>query len=100
MEKKFIIFLKASLHDSFWIIVFYLITVLIYSNWNIMSNAYQMVSFLIMTLFASFIWELWAQKKSMWKYDKIMPKMFKVGVFPLLQLAILGLKTFIFVFRF
>ena len=90
--------IEVSLKDGFWISVFFLISVLIFKNINILTNKFQLLIFIILTLFFSFIDEKISLKMKRWEYSKQMPKIFGIGITPLLELAVTGILTFIYVF--
>lgn len=89
---------KMSLKDSFWISLFYLTTVLIFNNTNILTNYIQLLVFIILALGFSFVDEKISIKRKRWQYSKRMPKVFKVGISPLFELAVTGILTFLYVF--
>jgi len=97
--KKYIpLIVGASLKDGFWISMFFLISVLIFRNVNILTNQFQLLVFISLALLFSFIDEKISLKMKRWEYSKQMPKIFGVGVTPLLELAITGILTFLYVF--
>jgi len=89
---------KMSLKDGFWISLFYLITVLIFNNTNILTSYIQLLIFVILALGFSFIDEKISIKRKRWEYSKKMPKVFKVGISPLFELAVTGILAFIYIF--
>jgi len=89
---------KMSLKDSFWISLFYLITVLIFKNINILNNYLQLSVFIIMALAFAFIDESISIKIGRWQYSKKMPKLFNVGITPLFELTVTGILVFIYIF--
>ena len=99
--KKYIpLIIGASLKDGFWVSLFYTITVLIFKNFNILINYIQLLVFVITALIFSFIDEKISLKMKRWHYSGDMPKIFGVGVTPLLEIAVTGILTFILVFSF
>jgi len=97
--KKYIsLILGASVKDAIWILVFYLLTFFIFDNINILLNNYQLVLFIVLSLVFSFIDEKVSLKLKRWQYSKFMPKILGIGVTPLLELAITGILTFLYVF--
>ena len=97
--KKFIpLIVKASFKDGLWISAFFAVSVSIFRNVNILNDSYQILFFTIISLFFAFIIEKISLKSKRWKYASIMPKIFGVGVTPLLQLAVTGILTFLFIF--
>jgi len=89
---------KMSLKDGFWISLFYLTTVLIFNNTNILTNYIQLLVFIALALGFSFADEKISISKKRWQYSKRMPKVFKVGISPLFELAVTGILTFLYVF--
>ena len=97
--KKFIpLIIGASLKDGFWISSFFLVSVYIFGNVNILLDYYQLLFFTFLALVFSFIDEIISLKMRRWKYSKQMPRIFGVGITPLLELAITGILTFLYVF--
>ena len=97
--KEFIpLIIGASLKDGFWILGFYLTSVFIFEEINILANPLQLSVFILLALLFSFIDEKTAIKLKRWEYSKQMPKIFGVGITPLLELAITGILTFFYVF--
>jgi len=89
-----------SLKDGFFITLFYYITVLIFKSADILSNYYQVGLFLFLALTFSFLDETYSVKKGRWVYSSKMPKIFGVGVTPLLEIAVTGLVSFWLIFFF
>lgn len=98
LNKYVIRILRASFFDGLWITIFYLLTIFIFNNVNIINNMYQIFLFIILALLYAFICEKISLKHKRWEYTNKMPTIFRVGVTPLFQLAITGLLTFLFVF--
>ena len=97
--KKFIpLIIRASLKDGFWISLFFLVSVIVFGNINILTNTYQLSLFIFLALTFSFIDEKVSLKMKRWEYTKQMPKIFGVGITPLLELATTGILTFLYVF--
>ncbi len=97
--KKFIpLIIGASLKDGFWISLFFLISVIIFGNVNILSNQFQLLFFILLALISSFLCEKISLKMKRWEYSKQMPTIFGVGISPLLELAVTGILTFLYVF--
>jgi len=90
----------ASLKDGFWISLFYLITVLLFQNINILLNLFQLFVFVILGLSFSFVDEKISIKRNRWKYSRKMPQILGVGITPLIEIALTGLLTFLYVFLF
>lgn len=97
--KKFIpLIIGASLKDGFFISLFYLITVFAFNNINILASQFQLLAFMLLALSFSFIDEKISLKLGRWQYAKTMPKVFGIGLTPLLELAVTGILTFLYVF--
>lgn len=92
------IILKASLKDAFFISLFYLITALIFNNFFILQNYFQLAAFALISLTFSFIDETISLKLGRWEYTAKMPKIFGVGLTPLFELAVTGLIVFLISF--
>jgi len=88
----------ASIKDGLWISFFFLISSYLFQNINIVTNYPQLLVFVILSLSFSFIDEKIAIKYKRWKYSKQMPKIFGVGITPLLELAVTGILTFCYIF--
>ena len=87
-----------SLKDGLWILVFYGITVIIFQNWIITQNYYQLGLFVLLSLMFSFVDEKISLAKKRWGYSSKMPLFFGVGITPLLELAVTGIITFFVIF--
>jgi len=98
LKKLIPLIIGISLKDGFWISIFFLISVLIFKNINILTNKFQLLVFVLLALSFSFAAEKISLKMKRWEYSKQMPKIFGVGVTPLLELAITGVLTFLYVF--
>jgi len=99
--KKYIpLIIKASLKDGLWITLFFLITVLIFNNPNILANYLQLSIFVVFCLIFSFADEKISLKLKRWEYSPSMPKILGVGATPLLELAATGILTLFYVFLF
>ncbi len=97
--KKYIsLIIGASLKDGFWISLFFLISILIFNNVNILLNYYQLLFFIILALIFSFYVEKISLKMNRWEYSKQMPQLFNVGITPLIELVITGVLTFFYIF--
>lgn len=89
---------KMSLLDSFWIVLFYYITTLIFNNTLILQNLYQFLLFVGLTLSFAFADEKVALRINRWKYSKKMPRIFGVGITPLSELGLTGIISFLIIF--
>lgn len=97
--KKYIpLIIFASIKDAFFITLFYLISVFIFDNKEILDNPYQLLFFIITSLTFSFIDEKVSLKQKRWQYSKEMPSMFGVWITPLLEIAVTWLVCFWWVF--
>src|SRR3989344_4036202 len=81
----------ASVKDGIWISIFFAVSVLIFKNLIILTNYYQILFFIIIALTFAFIDEKISIKYKRWEYSSQMPKIFGVGITPLLELAITGM---------
>jgi len=90
--------LKASLKDAFFISLFYLITVFLFRDFFILNNYWGLSAFIILCLAFSFVDEKISLKLGRWQYAANMPKIFGVGLTPLLELAITGALAFLLIF--
>jgi len=88
----------TSIKDGFWISLFYVISVYIFNNVNILTNNIQFLFFVIISLIFAFITEKIAIKYKRWEYSDKMPKILGVGITPLPQIALTGILTFLLVF--
>ena len=97
--KKYIpLIVIASIKDGFWISFFFIISVYLFDDINILTNYLQLSFFVFLALSFSFIDEKISIKRKRWKYSKQMPKIFGVGLTPLIELAVTGILTFLYVF--
>ena len=86
--KKLLILMSAK--DGFFIVLFYLITFLVFNNQNITINLIPFSVFILLCLGFSFIDEKISLKLKRWKYTNRMPKLFGIGLSPLLEIAEIG----------
>ena len=97
--KRFIsLIVVASLKDGFWISLFFVISVYLFDNINILTNHLQLGVFIFLALLFSFIDERISLDRKRWEYSKQMPRVIGVGLTPLLELAITGTLTFLYIF--
>lgn len=89
---------KQSIKDGLWISLFYLITYSLFKNAEILNNRPQLALFIILSLAFSFVDEKISIKLKRWEYSKQMPIIFGVGLTPLLELAVTGVLTFLYIF--
>ena len=90
--------IKTSFKDGLLIIVIYLITIFMFNNINIINNYLQLSIFVVFSLILCYINEIVSIKYKRWEYADNMPKLLGVGITPLIQIAITGILTFLFVF--
>ncbi len=88
----------ASIKDGLWVSLFYIISVYIFNNINILTNYTQLLFFVIVSLIFAFITEKIAIKYKRWEYSNKMPIILGVGITPLPQIALTGILTFLLVF--
>lgn len=88
----------ASLKDAFWISLFYLVSVVLFSNTDILANKLQILFFIVIALLFSFVDEKVSVKKGRWQYSGQMPTVLGIGITPLLELAVTGTLAFTYVF--
>lgn len=98
LNKYIPLIIKVSLKDGFWISIFYIISFFIFQNTNILLNTNQLILFILLALSFSFIDEKISLKMKRWEYTAEMPTIFKVGITPLLELAVTGTLTFLYIF--
>jgi len=97
--KKFIpLIVGASLKDGFWISSFFLVSIYIFGNVNILTSQFQLLFFIFLALVFAFVDEKVSLRMKRWEYSKQMPKIFGVGICPFLELAVTGTLTFFYVF--
>lgn len=100
LNKYISLIIWAALKDGFWITLFFIISVLVFWNINILNNSYQILFFVLLSLLFSFVDEKISLKLNRWEYSQNMFQLFGVGISPLFELAITGLLTFVYVFIF
>lgn len=84
-----------SLKDGFWITLFYAVLAEMFNNTAILENGAQLLLFIIFAMSFSFVDERISLRRGRWTYTKNMPKVFTVGLTPLLELVITGAVTFV-----
>lgn len=89
---------KQSIKDGLWISIFYLITYLLFQNAEILNNRLQLALFIVLSLVFSFVDEKISIKLKRWQYSKQMPTILGVGLTPLIELAVTGVVTFLYLF--
>jgi hypothetical protein len=88
-----------SAKDSFWILLFFLISAFLFQNISIMQDYTQLGFFVLLSLGFAFIDEKISTKMGRWEYAPSMPTVFGVGITPLLEIAVTGILTFLIVFK-
>lgn len=83
--------LTMSLKDGFFIVLFYVITALLWQKDNILTSWGPLITFLIIALGFAFIDEKISTRRGRWEYAKHMPTIAGVGLTPLLEIATTGL---------
>jgi hypothetical protein len=97
--KKYIpLIIGASIKDGLGISLLFWISTIIFKNVNVLQNSYHLLFFTLVALVSSFIDEKVSLKMKRWEYSEEMPRIFGVGFTPLLQIAITGILTFLYVF--
>jgi hypothetical protein len=80
-----------SLKDAFFITLFYFSVSFLTMNVDITTNGFHLFLFSFMALSFSFIDESVSVKYGRWEYNEKMPKIFGVGLTPLLEVWVTGL---------
>jgi hypothetical protein len=83
-----------SIKDSFFIALFYLITVVLFRSADILRNPPQLAAFIAISLAFSFIDERVSVARGRWEYATIMPRIGGVGITPLLEIVVTGVVSF------
>jgi len=84
-SKKYVyLIIKGAIFDGFSITIIYLISLF-------PPNNLQILVFLSISLIFAYAWEVYSLKKKKWEYSEKMPKVFGVGLTPLIQLALTGI---------
>lgn len=94
---KFLVLMSAK--DGFFIVLFYLISVYLFKNINILKNKKQILFFVLISLSFAFIDEKISTQLGRWEYNRSMPIILGVGSSPLFEIALTGFLTFLFVFK-
>ena len=80
-----------SVRDAFWIVFFYMVSVLVFGSWQIFESVWQVLVFVALTMVFAAIDEVYSLRKGRWKYSTAMPTVFGVGLTPLIELGVTGL---------
>jgi len=80
--------LKAAAIDAVWITLIFLTT------------SFNIVLFLVIAIVWAYIWEVFSLRTGRWEYSILMPRVFGVGLTPLVKLALTGILSFYILFGF
>ena len=83
--------LKASLFDGVVISLLYFLSSFF---------LYQLVVFSLFALVFAYVWEIYSLKAGKWEYANTMPKIWGVGITPLVQLVLTGIISVCIVLAF
>ncbi len=100
LKKYQYLILKGAVFDGIIIVVIYYATVLVFKNYAIFQNVWQVILFSLINLFFAYGWEIYSLKKKKWGYAKTMPTILGAGVTPTIQLTVTGLLSLYMVFNF
>ena len=89
---------NGALRDGILIMLFYAITVFLFQNENILMSGRQIVTFILVAYLFSYIDDEGRIRKNRWEYEEVMPRIFGVGLMPLIELVFIGVVTFLLVF--
>lgn len=98
LKKLIPLIIGASLKDAFWISLFFFVSAWFFENTSILTNTFQLFSFVFLSFSFSFVDEKVSLNMKRWKYSNRMPCIFGVGISPLLELVVTGILTFLYVF--
>jgi hypothetical protein len=98
-RKNVPLLIKMSLKDGLFIVLFYVLAVSIFGSRDILTNPSALTSFMLLSLGFAFFDEKTSLRLGRWEYAATMPRVFSVGLTPLLEIALTGLLTFIIVFQ-
>ncbi len=97
--KKYVpLIAKASVYDSIWVVLIYLITFVFFRNKNIFDNYFQLISFSVLSIISAYLWELYSTKHKRWEYSSKMPLIFGAGLTPTFQIFLTGTLSLYLVF--
>ncbi len=91
---------KMSTKDAILVTVFYVLSGVIFNNINPFIHLPQLFTFIGFTIVFAYFDERISIKKGRWKYAKDMPLLLKVGITPLVELAITGTITLAIIFSY
>lgn len=89
-QERSMLLIGISIKDGFFITIFYLISLGVFGHKNLFEDTWAIILFLGLSLVFSFVTEKISLKKERWEYNSKMPKVFGVGLTPLLEIAITG----------
>lgn len=89
--------LEMSIKDGLWITLFYAISTILFKNADILKNRTQLWVFVAMALTFSFLDEKISLTMGRWEYAASMPTIVGIGLTPLLELAVTGVLTFLYI---
>jgi len=98
VQKYVPLIIRASVYDSIWIILIYLITSLSFGNKNIFDNYFQVIWFSVLSIISAYFWELYSIKNKRWEYSPKMLLIFGAGLTPTFEIFLAGLVSFYIVF--
>ncbi len=90
--RKLLLIMSAK--DSFFIMLFFLISALLFRNTFILENRLQIAFFAFLSLSFSFVDEKISLNTHRWQYASIMPTFLGVGLTPLFEIVVTGIITF------
>lgn len=88
-----------ALKDGGFIVFFYLVSAAVVQSFDVTRHARALLLFVALSLGFAFLDETVSLRMRRWEYTAAMPRIFGVGVTPLLEVALTGLVTFVVVFR-
>lgn len=90
--------LIMAVKDGGFIVFFYSLSVVLFGRVEIVRSVWQLLFFFVLALSFSFVDERVSLRLKRWEYATSMPRVFGVGVTPLLEIAVTGLLAFWIVF--
>lgn len=79
--------IKAAVFDGFSIVVIYFV------SFRFLRFDFRIFTFIIVSLFFAYFWEIYSLKKGKWEYSPKMPIILGVGLTPLIQLCLTGILS-------
>lgn len=89
--------LRVSFFDAVWIVIFVEVINLLLSTSLPLESFIGIVLFFMFTITYAIVIEVHAKRTKRWEYAKSMPKVFGVGISPLIQLFITGILAMILI---